>query len=264
MPIVFHKRHHCVVYISSVFLSILPWLFQGVFPHGALPVTIQWTAQMIQLMRSWRGLLGQPLRGPVSGRNLGRGDDPEPTENHVSHVSFWLSGIINLSHREMQSAAGANIIIHSSSCVHSEEDTEERSDNRGGKCSRLVQWFRDAGVSWTWGRLEALSLPLQRLHPTWQPTPFWLGTKIPSPALMSWPHLHAFGSHKLDTSASWREWRKGFIHGLMDWWSERAETERCIQTTKLRYCWINIDDVHSQGLIMIILRTWHCIQTPTQ
>lgn len=39
--------------------------------------------------------------------------------------------------------------LYFSSCLHSEEDTEERSDNRGGKRSWLVQWLRDAGVSWT-------------------------------------------------------------------------------------------------------------------
>lgn len=35
-----------------------------------------------------------------------------------------------------------------------------------------------------------------------------------SPASMSWPHLYAFGSHRLDTSASRREWIKCFIHKL--------------------------------------------------
>ena len=60
-------------------------------------------------------------------------------------------------------------------CVHSEEDTEERFDDRGGERSGIVQRFRDAGVSRTRGRQEALSLPLRCL--TWQPAPPCLGPK---------------------------------------------------------------------------------------
>ncbi|MEQ2161483.1 hypothetical protein GOODEAATRI_010058, partial [Goodea atripinnis] len=35
------------------------------------------------LMKSWRGLFDQPLRGPARGRYLARGDDPDSTGNPV-------------------------------------------------------------------------------------------------------------------------------------------------------------------------------------
>lgn len=59
-------------------------MFQGASPRGALATTTWWMAQMIRRTRSWRGSSGQPLRGPASGRNLGRGGGPASTENHVS------------------------------------------------------------------------------------------------------------------------------------------------------------------------------------
>lgn len=180
-------------------------------------------------MRSWRGSLGQPLRGPASGRNHGRGDDPEPTENHVSRVDR-LKFII--MHKGMLSANTVTkylsklsskflLLLRStfpSSRLHSEEDTEERFDNRGGKCSRLVQRLRDAGVSWTRRCLEALSLPLQPGNPLHSK----LGSKIPPlpSALMSWPHLHA-----------WYECFPKRVDKKEE--DFNLELERCVQTTKL-------------------------------
>lgn len=146
----------------------------------------QWTAQMTQQMRSWKGLWGQPLRGPASGRSLERGDDPESTESHVSHFNYWTNGIIYYTaqqdaircmskHCKTQvvssySSERSLLPFYFSSWLHSEEDTEEWSDDRGGERSRLVKWFGDAGVSWARilldiKTLEALSLP----HP--MPTP---------------------------------------------------------------------------------------------
>lgn len=112
--------------------------------------------------------------------------------------------------------------------------------------------------------LEALSLPLW--SSTQQPTPLWLGTNPPPP--QSFDELTSC-LHVWFTSA----WHKCFLKRVdkrlhktlsMNWRVERAKTERCVQTTKLCYCWININHLHSQGLTTIILRTWHCIQTPAQ
>lgn len=145
---------------------------------------------MTQLMRSWRGLSGQPLRGPASGRNLERGDVPERTENHVSHVSDWTSGIIYFHafscmckhYNNTKSSYLSQFVIYSqhplyvSSGLHSEKDTEEWFDDGGGQRSWLVQWFGDAGVSWARIPLDIKTsgspstAPLQCLQPTWQST----------------------------------------------------------------------------------------------
>lgn len=101
--------------------------------------------------------------------------------------------------------------------------------------------------------------------PARQLTALHLGTKTPpSPlALMSWSHPHMFGLHRLGARASWREWIKGWID-FFYLGPDRAETKS--RRRKESFCcwWINTDDLHSQGLITIVLGIWHWSQMPTQ
>lgn len=101
--------------------------------------------------------------------------------------------------------------LYSSACPCSEKDTEERFDSRGGERSRLIQRFRDASVTWTWRRLDALSLPPQC------PTP-----KLATHSTLAWcekcPHFWWADISfirsvciRLDTSATWREWTRGRV-----------------------------------------------------
>lgn len=53
-----------------------------------------------------------------------------------------------------QSVILSPLSLYISSWLHSEKDTEEWFDNRGGQRSWLVQWFGDAGVSWAWILLD--------------------------------------------------------------------------------------------------------------
>ncbi|TNN78381.1 FH1/FH2 domain-containing protein 3 [Liparis tanakae] len=61
-----------------------------------------------------------------------------------------------------------------------EEDTEERSDDRGGKRARLVQWFRDAGVSRTRRQDAPKTFHCPSNAGTQTGDSLWLGAQIPS------------------------------------------------------------------------------------
>lgn len=54
------------------------------------------------------------------------------------------------------------------------------------------------------------------------------------PALMSWPHLYAFGLHQLDTSASWREWIKGGTR-FYSWADGRREQKQSAAVKPLSF-----------------------------
>lgn len=67
--------------------------------------------------------------------------------------------------------------------------------------------------------LEALSLPLQCLHPTWRPAPLLLGTKIPT-ALLSPSHPYAFSLHGL------KVWNKCFLIRVAKRWTFYSYTAK--------------------------------------
>lgn len=132
--------------------------------------------------------------------------------------------------------------LYSSACPCSEKDTEERFDSRGGERSRLIQRFRDASVTWTWRRLDALSLPPQCPTPKLA-THSTLAWREKCPQFW-WADISFIRSVciRLDTSATWREWTRG-----------RVRKKR-----RISFCRITAA-VHSRGFRTIIWR-WLCIR----
>lgn len=139
--------------VSFLYPTLIPsvWLLhQAVSPPGALPLTTWWTARTTQPMRSWSGSSAPPLRAPASVRSLGRGGALASTGNHVSGCWIPPPALMQIVPRVTNSFLPVR---------HSEEDAEERLDDRGGQRSWPVQWFRDAGVKRTGRHPEAPSVP---------------------------------------------------------------------------------------------------------
>lgn len=80
-------------------------------------------------MRSWSGSSDLPLRGPASGHNLERDDDPEQTENHVSLFFFFWWTFIEMLHVKKIYNKFIPFVLFLLLPLHSKEDSEERSDH---------------------------------------------------------------------------------------------------------------------------------------
>lgn len=205
-----------LIYPTSFIISLLfsdllcLCLFQGASPHGTMPVTTQWTAQMIQLMRSWRELLGQPLRGPASGRSLERGGAPELTENHVSYMKRLTSDI---SHARCMCKVSNDMYVLFFSCHIVRRTlknglTTEEANALGLSSGSEMQVWAGTGSHRTLRRLEALSLPLHCLHPS--------GLALKSPQLwwvdLIFMHLVYTGLTQVLPEESGYKAERDFIH----------------------------------------------------
>lgn len=170
-------------------------------------------------MRSWSGSFGQPLRGPASGHNLGREDDPEQTGNHVS---------LNL-------------------CITVLNEVKNKTHPF---CFSFVQWGGLWRAVWR-QRRPTLSVcpaaqrckceldldPAEHEHtcrPFHCPHQNWKRTQWSHPTLnvMSWSHLLLIWL--TDCTPPWRRRRKPSFKSQ----TAGQENEHCIQTTKLRFCWM--------------------------
>lgn len=155
-------------------------------------------------MRSWRGLLGQPLRGPASGRNLERGGGPVPTENHVSHANYWTKFISMCKHcnntltitptYQSLSLSLHFLFISLPVCtvrrtLKNGLTTEEANALGLSSGSEMQVW---AGHKDVW---KPFHCPLNAHAQTGNPLHSGLALKMP-PVLMSWPHLYLFGLHQ--------------------------------------------------------------------
>lgn len=132
-----------------------------------------------------------------------------------------------------ESVFSSLLVLRVTSCRRSKEDAEERFDDRGGKRSRLVQWFWDAVVKWTWRHLEAPSMPQM--------------ATISAPACCD----------ELSSSffCFWFVW---FVSGLLKRvefiYELTGQGQQRSTAFDFYFCWINVDDLHSQGLITVILQ----------
>lgn len=77
-------------------------------------------------------------------RESGRLLDKQP---NVLSLANW-NNTVTVAQTD-ESTFSSLLVLRVTPCRHSKEDAEERFDDRGGKRSRLVQWFWDAGVKWT-------------------------------------------------------------------------------------------------------------------